>query len=161
MAPRLPTRKDRDQPFRVKAEDAEDLEVVSAYLQDAVLPAPEMVFDAEARRFVAILSRFRWERVDDPEQTGEAGQPLYERVHTALRFEEVDAVRSSRLDRTDPALVLDLLSIGWSPPAAGRSGVVELVFAGDSRIRLDVARLSCHVEDLGEPWSTPFRPDHA
>lgn len=154
MAPRLPRKLDRDAPFRVMAADSEDLAIVAAYLQDAVLPAREMTYDADAKRFVAILSRFRWERLEAPDLVSEDGGPLYERVHTALRFEDVAKVRSVNLDRADGGLIMELLSIGWT------EGEAELVFAGDKRIRLDVGRLSCHVEDLGEPWTTPFRPNH-
>jgi hypothetical protein len=154
MAPRLPKKLDRDAPFRVKAADAEDLAIVAAYLQDAVLPANEMTYDAEAKRFVAIMSRFRWERLDAPELVSEDGGALYERVHTAVRFEDVSKVRSVNMNRGDAGLILELLSIGWT------EGEVELVFSGDKRIRLDVEGLSCHVEDLGEPWTTPFRPHH-
>ena len=161
MAPNIPKRLQGSNggviPFKVTAKDAEDLAVVAAFLQDAILPAAEMTFDAETKRFVAILSRFRWERLDHG-LTGEDGAPLYERVHTALRFEEVKAVRSVKLDRGDPKLMLNLLSIGWEQVEGGE--VVDLVFADGVTIRLDVARLSCHVEDLGEPWVTPFRPDH-
>jgi hypothetical protein len=144
-------------PFRVAAKDAEDLEVVAAFLQDAILPAPEMTYDPEAKRFVAILNRFRWERLDN-DLTGEDGTRLYERVHTALRFEDVSSVRSANIDRKNQKLMLNLLSIGWEADKNG--GVLDLVFAEGATIRLDVARLSCHVEDLGEPWVTPFRPDH-
>jgi hypothetical protein len=161
VAPNIPKRlqgsNGRVIPFKVTARDAEDLAVVAAFLQDAILPAPEMTYDPETKRFVAILSRFRWERVDRG-PTGEDGAPLYERVHTALRFEEVTSVRSIKLDRGDPKLMLNLLSIGWETVDGG--DVVDLVFADGATIRLDVARLSCHVEDLGEPWVTPFRPDH-
>lgn len=161
MAPNVPKRLRGPNgdviPFRVAAKDSEDLAVVAAFLQDAILPAPEMTYDPDSKRFVAILSRFRWERLENG-PTGEDGTRLYERVHTALRFEEVNSVRSVKIDRTDPKLMMNLLSIGWEKGETGET--VDLVFADGATIRLDVARLSCHVEDLGEPWVTPFRPDH-
>ena len=161
MAPKVPKRLRGPNgdviQFRVAAKDSEDLAVVAAFLQDAILPAAEMSYDPGTKRFVAILSRFRWERLEDG-PTSEDGTQLYERVHTALRFEEVVSVRSVKIDRTDRKLMMNLLSIGWEKGETAET--VDLVFADGATIRLYVARLSCHVEDLGEPWVTPFRPDH-
>lgn len=147
----------RDRPLRVRAEDSEDLAVVSAYLQDAVVPVSEMAYEAEDRRFVMVAGRFRWEIAPDGRpthrQTDDRDTP-YERVHTGIRFEGVRSVRSKGLDRSDRSLILNLLSVVYADNA------VDLVFAGDSTIRLDVESLSCHVEDLGTPWPTVFRPSH-
>ena len=46
---------------RLRALDAEDLQVVSALVQDAVVPGSEMRCDRKGRRFAALLNRFRWE----------------------------------------------------------------------------------------------------
>jgi len=160
MALRLFRPTEKDKAFRVRAEDGEDLAVVAAYLQDAVVPLAETTFEAREHRFVAIVSRFRWELLQDEAalDTAEDGSPLYQRVHTALRFENVDAVRSTNIDLRDRGAVLNLLSMALIDD--GEDRFVDLVFAEGATIRLDVARLACHVEDLGEPWTTPFRPDH-
>ena len=39
--------------------------------------------------------------------------------------------------------------------------VVAISFAGGAEIRLEVEQLSCHLEDLGEPWPTVWRPQHS
>lgn len=147
-----------DQPLRLRAVDADDLNVISAVLQDAVVPVSEMSFESADNRFVLIAGRFRWETAPDPSKTAARasgpGETPYERVHTAIRFEGVRAVRTLGIDRRDRSLILNLLSIGCA------DGAVELVFAGDAAIRLDVESLSCHVEDLGDPWPTVFRPSH-
>ncbi|MCR9072605.1 MAG: DUF2948 family protein [Alphaproteobacteria bacterium] len=149
--------KGRDRPLRVRAEDGEDLAVVSAYLQDAIVPVSEMAYEADERRFALVAGRFRWEIAPDGRTAGkrsEDGDAPFERVHTGLRFEGVRSVRSKGLDRSDRSLFLNLLSIAYADNA------VDLIFAGDSTIRLDVDGLSCHVEDLGTPWPTVFRPSH-
>ena len=133
---------------------------MSAYLQDAVLPVSEMSFEAKEHRFVAVFSRFRWELLQNgrsPDK-GEDGEPLYQRVHTALRCENVEAVRSTNLDRRQAGTVLNLLAVRASDDP--NDLFVDLVFANGVTIRLDVSSLSCHVEDLGEPWATPFLPRH-
>lgn len=143
----------RDRPLRVRAEDHEDLTVIAAYLQDAVVPVSEMSFEAEDHRFVMVAGRFRWEIAPDGKPRQGQDTP-FERVHTGIRFEGVKSVRTRGIDRRDRSLILNLLSIAYG------DGAVDLVFAGESTIRLDVDSLSCHVEDLGTPWPTVFFPSH-
>ena len=154
MAPRLPGVATRDRPFRVRAEDAEDLAVVSAYLQDAVVPVSEIAHRPGERRFVLVAARFRWEKAMRDQVAAAGGEPL-ERVHCGVRFEEVTAVRVRGVDpKVERGRMLNLLQI------ARLDDGVELICADGVTIRLDVQRLACHVEDLGEPWPTVFRPTH-
>lgn len=151
---RPPSLATRERPFRVRAEDAEDLAVVSAYLQDAVLPVAEIAYEPAAERFVLVAARFRWEKALRAQVAAEGGEPD-ERVHCGVRFDDVTAVRVRGADpRTERGRMLDLLQIACD------DGRVDLVCADDVTIRLDVRRLACHVEDLGEPWPTVFRPTH-
>ncbi len=144
----------RGRSFRVRAEDADDLAVVSAYLQDAVLPIAEMAYDPADRRFVLVAARFRWEKALRDSVAAEGGEPD-ERVHCGVRFEEVTAARVRGADlKAERGRMLNLLQIAWN------DGHVDLICADDVTIRLDVRRLACHVEDLGEPWPTVFRPTH-
>lgn len=143
----------RDRPLRVRAEDNEDLTVVSAYLQDAVVPVSEIAYEAGEKRFALVAGRFRWEVAPDGKPVEGQDTP-FERVHTGIRFERVRGVRTKGIDRRDRGLILNLLKVAYG------DGVVDLVFAGESTIRLDVEGLSCHVEDLGTPWPTVFRPSH-
>ena len=39
-------------------------------------------------------------------------------------------------------------------------GQIYFDFAGGSSIRLSVERILCHLDDLGEPWPTRWRPRH-
>lgn len=140
--------------FRVRAEDADDLKVVSAYLQDAVVPVVEIAYDAPAQRFVLVASRFRWEKALRAGVAADGGEPL-ERVHCGVRFDDVTGVRVRGVDpKTERGRMLNLLQIAWN------DGGVELICADGVTIRLDVRRLACQVEDLGERWPTVFRPTH-
>jgi len=117
------------------------------------VPVSEMAFEAGERRFALVAGRFRWEIAPDG-LPAEGQETPFERVHTGIRFEGVNAVRTKGIDRRDPGRMLNLLSLTYG------DNVVDLVFAGAATIRLDVAGLSCHVEDLGTPWPTVFRPSH-
>ena len=46
--------------LKLIALDAEDLKVISAHLQDAVLKVGDMAFVPRERRFAAVLNRFDW-----------------------------------------------------------------------------------------------------
>ena len=140
-----------DGPFRARFTDAEDLSVVASYLQDALVPVSEMSFEVADRRFVLVAQRFRWER-PTPSSTEEAPG---ERVHTGLRFDNVTGVRLKGINRSNPGEILSLLTL------AVDESTIDLVFADDKTIRLDVERIDGVAEDLGEPWPTFTRPSHA
>jgi hypothetical protein len=136
----------------MRAEDRDDLAVVSACLQDAVALVREMTYLPGERRFVMVFNRFRWEQAE-PEQA-EDGRPIYERVHCGVCFEKVNAVRQIGLDQRNAGQIAALLAI---EPVDGR---VDLVFSGGAAVRLEVETLLCHLQDLDEPWPTRSRPAH-
>jgi hypothetical protein len=47
--------------LKLRAEDDEDLGVISACLQDALIPLSDMEFLAAEMRFAFVANRFRWE----------------------------------------------------------------------------------------------------
>ena len=68
----------RERPLNLGAYEAEDLEVISSLVQDAVFPVTEMSWRVSARRFAILLNRFRWEDRVAAERRGRA----YERVQS-------------------------------------------------------------------------------
>ena len=48
--------------MRLMAKDAEDLGVIAACLQDALVPISEVQYLSGEQRFIMLLNRFRWER---------------------------------------------------------------------------------------------------
>lgn len=147
-------------PLRMRAEDQEDLKVVSACLQDAIVPIGDMCYLPDENRFVAVVSRFRWETSDHPRDAHgptaeDDGEFPFERVNCGIRFEGVTAVRMRGLDLKDRTQFLELLSVETVD-----GGGVALHFAGGGCIRLDGGAWHCFVEDLGEPWPTSCKPCH-
>jgi DUF2948 family protein len=134
--------------LKLRAEDEEDLAVVSMILQDALVPIGEMAFLPEQNRFALVANRFRWERkaID--------GGKLFERILTGITFDAVEAVKTRGFDRTERDRILQVLAVRAEP------GVVVFDFSGADSMRLEVGRILCHLEDLGEPWPTPWRPRH-
>jgi hypothetical protein len=135
-------------PLKLRAEDEEDLAVISAILQDALVAVGEMAWLPEEERFVLVANRFRWEPpLSGPRQN-------FERRWAGLRLDGVRAVRRRGFHPRDSERLLVLLAIRAEP------GVIYLDFAGGSSIRLEVERILCHLDDFGEPWPTRWRPRH-
>jgi Protein of unknown function (DUF2948) len=132
-------------PVKLRAEDAEDVAVVSAILQDALVAVGDMAWLPDERRFVLVASRFRREVPDG----------TFQRVRCGLRFDEVDAVWRQHFSLRDRDRILVMLAIR---PEDRR--VLRIDFAGGAGVRLEVGRFLCHLEDLGEPWPTRRQPRH-
>lgn len=134
-----------NEPLRLLAEDAEDLAIISAALQDAILRPADIVWEKTARRLTLELSRFCWE----------CGGT---RVRAAMQFGDVLAVKSRGLPRL-PDAPLDLLAIHFvdGEPPGGR---VMLMFAGGGDLRVDVECLDAVVTDLSDRWPARVAPTH-
>lgn len=141
-----------DGPLRLIARTADDVQVLSALVQDAVFPANEMRYDRKARRFAILLNRFRWE---DEAAARAAGRP-YERVRSLLVVEDALHVRTQGIDPRDKDMVLSLLSVGFVEADEG-SGTLTLTLAGDGAIALDVEALELRLDDVTKPYVAPSR----
>jgi Protein of unknown function (DUF2948) len=138
--------------LKLTALDADDLGVISAACQDALVAVRDCAYFKDEKRFVLLLNRFRWEA--DP--TVEAA---YSRTHSALVFNEVMAVRHHEIPLDEPDRMLELLALVLDYRGDDDRSVT-LRFAAGRAIRLEIARLACHLGDVGEPWATPWKPAH-
>jgi len=137
--------------LRLIARDADDLKVVSACLQDALVPVSDIAWLREEGQLALAVNRFMWERA--PEHLG-PGQ-FYHRTHALIRIDGVSAVRSRGYDRRQRADILSLLSL--QPVDAG----VEMLFANGAAIHVTLDPLVLTLADMASPWPTRWRPDHA
>jgi hypothetical protein len=134
------------------AEDAEDLEVISARVQDAVAPLKELVYLPKKRRFAALLNRFKWE-------DGRRNADL--RVRSLLHFDGVLSAQSKNLKHGAPDAVVSLLAIRFTPKGAeDPGGEVELVFSGGGAMKLEVECIDAGLTDVGSDWAARGRPSH-
>lgn len=134
-----------NEPLRLLAEDGEDLAIISAALQDAILRPADIVWEKGARRLTIELSRFCWE----------CGGT---RVRAAMQFGDVLAVKSRGLPRL-PDAPLELLAIHFIEGEAP-GGKAILMFAGGGDLRVDVECLDAVVTDLSERWPARIAPTH-
>ncbi len=147
-------------PLRLRAEDAEDVIVLAACLQDATLRPSDMTFQPKQRRFVMVLNRFRWEDETRVDTRGKLVRALpHVRVPAGLHFDGVLKVQSSGIDRGD-ATPLELLSIVAEPYGEEPAAVLTLVFAGGGAVRLEVECVDAQMQDLGNPYPVRRAPKH-
>lgn len=145
-----------DERLRLRAVDAEDLAVIAACLQDALIPLNEMAYAAQEERFMAAFTRFCRECLDDPQRCD--GEGLMQ-CQSVLTVEQVEAVKYRGLDPRLGRVRLELLTIVAERPADGTHRIT-LLFAGDIAIQLQARSLSARLEDFGERWPASCAPLH-
>jgi hypothetical protein len=139
--------------LRLRAEDAEDLAVLSACLQDALVSLHDLAYDDAAGTFVAAANRFCWE-----DGGADAAGP-FARTLCLIAFEGVSGVAYRGFQRGEGGRILSLLAIRATPVDAGM--IIDLEFAGGATIRLFAAGIRCRARDFGERWLTSRQPGHA
>ncbi len=136
-------------PLKLRARGVEDLSIISAAMQDALVPLGDISHIPDEKSFVMVANRFCWE--------GDGSQP--ERTHAGLRFDAVRRVQYRGIDRSNRSQFLSLLTIAYDG-ADTDDGIVVIHFSGDAAIRLEVGGLYCILADLGQPWPTQWTPEH-
>lgn len=133
--------------LKLVALDPDDLAVVSAHLQDAVVRVGDIAYIPAEHRFALAARRFDWE----------AAEPR--RRLTGLHFERVSGVRVRGIDQSDKEAVLNLLAVAYEPTEAP-SGTATLIFAEGGAIQVDLECIEMQMKDLGPVWSADSRPSH-
>ena len=135
--------------LRLAASDAEDLDVLSARLQDAVFKLKDARWQPRQRRFAAVVNRLRWE---------EGGRT---RVRAGLHFNGVLKVQSSMVKLGAGEAVVSILALRFTANGSeDPGGVIEVVLAGGGTIRLTVECIEAELADMTAPWAARATPDH-
>jgi hypothetical protein len=135
------------EPLKLLAEDAEDLSVIAAALQDAVAKLGDIRFEKTSRQLTIAFNRYRWE--------GAGG----ERVRSALQLGSVLGVEARRLRRGAKGAVVELLTMTFEPGEAP-GGALTLSFAGGGDLRVSLDCVDAILADISTPWPTPNTPRH-
>ncbi len=129
--------------------DAEDLEVVSTHLQDAIVKVADVLWRPKENRLVVALNRFDWEGAVHGNR----------RRRSALRFERVLSCKCRSVNPAGKDAVLNLLTVEYAETDSP-AGVVTLIFSGGGALRLEVECLEAELVDLGPSWTCVGRPVH-
>ena len=139
--------------LKLVALDEEDLAIVSAHVQDAVMKVEHLDYARAAKQFALVMNRFVWE-------TASGGiRPNNERRQSVLSFARVLSVKAHGIDPKAASDVLSLLALRFVPGEVP-AGIVELVFSGDRTIRLEVECIEARLTDTGGAWRASSRPAH-
>lgn len=139
--------------LKLVALDEQDLGIVSAHVQDAVVRVDELEYLPGLKRFVVPMRRFAWEV-----KSGFLRRHN-ERRQSVLHFDRVLGVKTAGIRRDKPDDALSLLAVSFVP-IDQPVGLVELVFSGGGAVMLDVECIEARLADLGGAWAATSRPVH-
>jgi len=139
--------------LKLAALDEDDLAVISAHMQDAVLKVSDLRHLRAKQKFVLLANRFAWAAFHAD------GRRSNERRLSGLQFARLVSAKAARIRQDTAEGVLSLLSIGFEP-ADAPSGTIVLNFSGGGTIRLDVECIEAQLDDLGPAWETAHIPSH-
>ena len=140
--------------LKLLATSDEDLRVIAAHLQDAIVSVREIASLKKNRIFLIQLNRFMWEDVE------KGVFRKNKRTRTVLKFDNVISVLSKNINKKkDNKNFLDFLTIE-SSLLPDKSYEINLIFSGDSVIKIKAEVIDATLDDQGSPWETKTQPKH-
>jgi len=128
-------------PLRLLAEDADDLAIIAAALQEADIRVGDIQWEASAKKLTFAFNRFRREAVED---TGE-------RLRAGLQLGGVLGVKARNMKRDDKGAVVQLLTLTFEPGEAP-GGLILFAFADGGDLAATVECIDAAMADVSEPW---------
>jgi hypothetical protein len=138
--------------LRLLAEDIQDLNVFSAYLQDSVIIANDIKFLAKTKKLICVFNRFIWE---------DAEKGIFrknKRIRSALVFDNVSKVKSKRINPKKKTKILEFLAI--KTEIKDNYFDIRLIFSGDGILLVKAEEIDSSLEDFGKTWETSYKPKH-
>ena len=150
------------QKLRLLAHDCDDVGVLSALLQDAIVPGSDMSFDRKLSEFVIIANRFCWELEPSADVKSSDGKPIYERRLCGIRIARVRSVQHYNWPEKRQYGLFNLLALGLVDVAekARDYAVLQFEFSGGSSLRLNVDDIDILLADLDVGHPTSLQPAH-
>ena len=137
-----------DTRLRLLAQDPDDLLLISAALQDAVVKLADISYAPAARTLTFPLTRFRWEA---------EGR---EQVACAIQFGDVLNVKARGLEGRGDDRTCSLLALEFMESAEPPGGALLFLFAGCGELKVEVECVDAALVDMGDPWPAESAPDH-
>ena len=139
--------------LKLIARSEEDLRVVSAHLQDAIVNVSDIANLKKNKIFLMQMNRFMWEDVE------KGVFRKNKRIRTVLKFENVVKVHSKNINQLKKDQFLDFLTIE-TIQMPDNNYEMKLVFAGDSIIKVISEVIEVTLDDQGDSWDTKNMPKH-
>ena len=139
--------------LKLIARTVEDLRVVSAHLQDAIVNINDIANLKKNKILLLQLNRFMWEDVE------KGLLRKNKRIRTILKFENVIKVKSRNINLASKDKFLDFLTIETNQ-MTDNNYEMKILFAGDSILKVIVEVIEVTLDDQGEAWDTKNKPKH-
>ena len=139
--------------LKLIAHSEEDLRVISAHLQDAIVSTKDIAHLKSNRIFLMQLNRFMWEDIE------KGVFRKNKRISTFLKFDNVLKVSSKNVIQKNTSRFLDFLTIE-SNLLDDKSYEINLIFSGDSIIKVNSEVIDVTLDDQGLPWESKTTPKH-
>mgnify|MGYP003955382775 CR=1 FL=1 len=139
--------------LKLLATSDEDLRVIAAHLQDAIVSVQDIANLKKNKIFLIQLNRFMWEDVE------KGVFRKNKRIRTVLKFDNVISVLSKNINIKYNKSFLDFLTIE-SNLLTDKSYEIKLIFSGDSVIKIKAEVIDVSLDDQGLPWETKAQPKH-
>ena len=139
--------------LKLLATSDEDLRVVAAHLQDAIVSTQDIISLKKNRIFLIQLNRFMWEDVE---------KGIFrknKRIRTVLKFDNVISVLSKNINTNESINFLDFLTIE-SNLLTDNSYEIKLIFSGNTMIKIKAEVIDVTLDDQGAPWESKIQPKH-
>ena len=139
--------------LKLLATSDDDLRVVAAHLQDAIVSIQDIANLKKNRIFLIQLNRFMWEDVE---------KGIFrknKRIRTVLKFDNVISVLSKNINIKKDKKFLDFLTIE-SNLLPDKSYEIKLIFSGDAVIKIKTEVIDVTLDDQGSPWESKTQPKH-
>jgi len=144
---------DKKDRLKLVGKNQEDLKIISAYLQDSVVIAKDILFLKRNKIFIMILNRFMWEDIEN----GILKQN--KRIRCALKFEEVIKVQSKNINQKNKNKPLEYLAIK-SSLTTDNFFKIKIFFSGGGIVTIISEVIEVFMNDLGESWNVKYFPKH-
>ena len=139
--------------LKLIARSVEDLRVVSAHLQDAIVNINDIANLKKNKILLLQLNRFMWEDVE------KGLLRKNKRIRTILEFENVIKVKSRNINLARKDKFLDFLTIETNQ-MTDNNYEMKILFAGDSILKVTAEVIEVTLDDQGEAWDTKNKPKH-
>ena len=132
-------------PLKLMARSGEDIPVLSALLQDALLAGVDMQYIAAEKAFICLLNRYCREAEKEPPQRRLCG----------LKIGQVEQVQTRQI-ASEKGQFYNLLSIAYEEA----ENLLILTFSGGAAIRLFIGEITITLRDVAEAHPSFARPAH-
>ena len=139
--------------LKLIAKTEDDLRIISAHLQDSIASISDVANLKKNKILLMQLNRFMWEDVE------KGVFRKNKRIRTILKFENVLEVHSKNINQSKKDKFLDFLAIE-SSIMPDNNYEMNIIFAGDSIIKIISEVIEVTLDDQGDAWDTKNKPKH-